>query len=192
MLPETGRKWPLSKYLNKAREWTMQISAGSGEESRQWPWDGNTGGAPVGQWRGQCDRTDQGPEAAEGQGRPVELVGHNYGFRFFSKWSGLSLEDSYYYLSMMLITLILSSAMLWHIIMMILTNGASQVMLVVKNLPDNSGDIRDMGSISGWGRVPGEGNGKPLQCSCLENPMDRGAWQAIVHGVAKSQVRLNN
>ena len=82
--------------------------------------------------------------------------------------------------------------MLWHIIMMILTNGASQVMLMVKNLPDNSGDIRDMGSISGWGRFPGEGNGKPLQCSCLENPMDRGAWQAIVHGVAKSQVRLNN
>ena len=102
------------------------------------------------------------------------------------------MEDSYYYLSMMLITLILSSAMLWHIIMMILTNGASQVMLMVKNLPDNSGDIRDMGSISGWGRFPGEGNGKPLQCSCLENPMDRGAWQAIVHGVAKSQVRLNN
>ena len=82
--------------------------------------------------------------------------------------------------------------MLWHIIMMILTNGASQVMLVVKNLPDNSGDIRDMGSISGWGRSPGEGNGKPLQCSCLENPMDRGAWQAIVHGVAKSQTRLND
>ena len=102
------------------------------------------------------------------------------------------MEDSYYYLSMMLITLILSSAMLWHIIMMILTNGASQVMLVVKNLPDNSGDIRDMGSISGWGRSPGEGNGKPLQCSCLENPMDRGAWQAIVHSVAKSQTRLND
>ena len=102
------------------------------------------------------------------------------------------MEDSYYYLSMMLITLILSSAMLWNIIMMILTNGASQVMLMVKNLPDNSGDIRDMGSISGWGRFPGEGNGKPLPCSCLENPMDRGAWQAIVHGVAKSQVRLNN
>ena len=89
----------------------------------------------------------------------------------------------------MLITLILSSAMLWHIIMIILTNGASQVMLVVKNLLYNSGDIRDMGSISGWGRSPGEGNGKPFQYSCLENPMDRGAWRATVHEVAKSQTR---
>ena len=45
----------------------------------------------------------------------------------------------------------------------------------------------DMGSIPGSGRSPGEGNGNPLQYSCLENPMDRGAWQATVHGVAKSQ-----
>ena len=44
-----------------------------------------------------------------------------------------------------------------------------------------------LGSIPGSGRAPAEGNGNPLQCSCLENPMDRGAWQAIVHGVAKSQ-----
>ena len=50
----------------------------------------------------------------------------------------------------------------------------------------------DGGSIPGWGRSPGEGNGNPLQYSCLENPMDRGAWQAIVHGVAKSRTRLNN
>ena len=44
----------------------------------------------------------------------------------------------------------------------------------------------DQGSVPGWGRSPGEGNGKPLQYSCLENPMDRGAWYATVHGVANS------
>ena len=59
--------------------------------------------------------------------------------------------------------------------------------LVVKNLPDN-GDIRDTGSIPGWGRSAGEGNGNPLQYSCLENPKDRGAWQATVHGVAQSDM----
>ena len=50
----------------------------------------------------------------------------------------------------------------------------------------------DPGSITGWGRSPGEGNGNPLQYSCLENSMDRGAWWATVHGVAKSQTRLND
>ena len=49
-----------------------------------------------------------------------------------------------------------------------------------------------LGSIPGLGRSPGEGNGNPLQYSCLENPMERGAWQATVHGVAKSQTRLND
>ena len=58
---------------------------------------------------------------------------------------------------------------------------------VVKNLPANTGDIKDTGSILGLGRSPGGGHGNPLQYSCLENPMDRGAWQAIVHRVAKSQ-----
>ena len=53
---------------------------------------------------------------------------------------------------------------------------------VVKNLPGNAGDS---GSIPGSGRFPGEGNGNPLQYSCLGNPMDRGAWQAMVHGVTK-------
>ena len=62
--------------------------------------------------------------------------------------------------------------------------------LVVKNLPASVGDIRDMGSIPGSGRSPGEGNGNPLQYSCLENPMDRGAWRATVHGVAQSQTQL--
>jgi len=47
---------------------------------------------------------------------------------------------------------------------------------VVKNLPANAGDIRDAGSMPGLGRSPGQGHGKPLQYSCLENPMDRGAW----------------
>ena len=50
----------------------------------------------------------------------------------------------------------------------------------------------DLGSIPGSGRTPGEGNGNPLQYYFLENPMDRGAWQVIVHGVAKSQTQLNN
>ena len=50
----------------------------------------------------------------------------------------------------------------------------------------------DTGSIPESGRLPGEGNGNPLQYSCLENPMDRGAWKAAVHGVAKSQTRLRD
>ena len=58
---------------------------------------------------------------------------------------------------------------------------------VVKNPPANAGDIRDADSIPGSGRSPGEGHGKPLQYSCLDNPMDREAWRATVHGVTKSQ-----
>ena len=64
------------------------------------------------------------------------------------------------------------------------TCGASQVALVIKNLLDNAGDL---GSIPGLGRYPEGRHGNPLQYSCLENPMDRGAWQATVHGFAKSQ-----
>ena len=63
----------------------------------------------------------------------------------------------------------------------------SKVVLVVKNPPVNAGDIRDLDSIPGSRRSPGGGHGNPLQCSCLENPMDKGACQAIVHRVAKSQ-----
>ena len=63
---------------------------------------------------------------------------------------------------------------------------ASQVSLVVKNLPANAGDIRDAGSILQLGRSPGGGHGNPLQCSYLDNPMDREAWWAKVHGIAKS------
>ena len=58
---------------------------------------------------------------------------------------------------------------------------------VVKNLPANSGNSRNVSLISGSGRSPGEGNGNPLQYSRMENSMDRGTWQATVHGVAKSQ-----
>ena len=68
--------------------------------------------------------------------------------------------------------------------------GASQVALVVKNLPVKAGDIKDAGSIPGSERSPGGGHGNPLQHSCLENAMDSGAWQAIVHGVAKSWTQL--
>ena len=66
----------------------------------------------------------------------------------------------------------------------------SQVALVVNNPPVNTGDAGDVGSIPGSGRSSGEGNGNPLQYSCLENPMDREAWQTIVHGVANSQTQL--
>ena len=69
----------------------------------------------------------------------------------------------------------------------VLIQWASQVASVVKNPPANAGDIRVMGSIPESGRSPGEGNGNPLQYSCLQNPMDRGAWQTTVHAVAKSQ-----
>ena len=61
--------------------------------------------------------------------------------------------------------------------------------LVVKNPP---ADARDAGSIPGSGRSPGEGNANPLQYSCLENPMDRGAWWATVHGAAKNWIQLDD
>ena len=67
---------------------------------------------------------------------------------------------------------------------------AFQVALAVKNLPANAGDVRDTGSIPASGRSPGEGHGNSLQCSCLENPMDRRAWRAVAHRVSQSQTRL--
>ena len=66
----------------------------------------------------------------------------------------------------------------------------NQVVLVVKNPPVNAGNIRDVGSIPGLGRFPGGEHGNLLQYSCLENPMDRGAWRTTVHGVAKSHTQL--
>ena len=67
-----------------------------------------------------------------------------------------------------------------------------QVVLVVKNLPANSGDVRVVGLIPGFGRSPGGGHGNPLQYSCLENLMDRGAWWAIVHRFAQSRTWLSD
>ena len=64
--------------------------------------------------------------------------------------------------------------------------------LAVKNPPARAGEVRDPGSIPGWGRSPGHGNGNPLQYSCVKNSMDRGAWQAIGYGVIKSPTRLSN
>ena len=67
--------------------------------------------------------------------------------------------------------------------------GGSVVKNMPKYLPANTGDT---GSVLGWGRSPGEGNGNPLQYSCLGNPTDRGAWQTAVHGVSKSQTEFNS
>ena len=65
---------------------------------------------------------------------------------------------------------------------------SSEVAPVVENLPADTGNARDAGSIPRFRRSPGEGLGNPLQYPCLENPMDRGAWQATVHGAAKSDM----
>ena len=67
---------------------------------------------------------------------------------------------------------------------------ASQLALVVKNPPATAGNVRDVGSIPELGRSPGERHGNPLWYSCLENPMDRGAWWAMVYRVTKSQTQL--
>ena len=69
---------------------------------------------------------------------------------------------------------------------------ASQVSLVVKNLPVSAGDIRDVGSIPGSARSLGGGHGNPLQCSCLKNRMDRGAWRTTAHGMTKSKTQLRD
>ena len=63
---------------------------------------------------------------------------------------------------------------------------------MVKTPPANAGYTRDVGSIPGWGRSPGEENGNPLQYTCLENSMDRGAWWATVKGATESQTRQGN
>ena len=67
---------------------------------------------------------------------------------------------------------------------------ASRVALMVRNLPANAGDVRDVVSVPAWGRSPGERYGDPLQYSCLENCMDRGACRATVHGVTKNQTPM--
>ena len=65
-------------------------------------------------------------------------------------------------------------------------------MALVKNLATNAGDLRDASSIPRLGRFSGKGRDNPLQYSCLENPMDRGAWKATVHRVAQSQTQLKH
>ena len=62
------------------------------------------------------------------------------------------------------------------------------MVLAVKNLPANAGDVRDVGSVPGLGRSPGGGHGNPIQNSSLENPKDRGAWRAMVHRIAESDM----
>ena len=75
---------------------------------------------------------------------------------------------------------------------MSLSLGLPQVLLAVKNLPANAVDVRVKGLILGLGRSPGEGNGNPLQYSCLENPMDRGAWRATIIGSQRVGHDRNN
>ena len=78
----------------------------------------------------------------------------------------------------------------WHSGLGIGLLEALQLAVVVKNPPANAGDVREEGSTPGSGRSPGGGHGNPLQYSCLENPKDRGAWQARVHRLANSWTRL--
>ena len=102
----------------------------------------------------------------------------------FLPWAGFPLYQDPSFFWIPGIVLIIKAAMITAIIIKpyIRIVGASLNGSMGKNLPANLGDA---GSISGPGRSPGEGNEYPFQYSCLENPMDRGAWQAIVHGVAK-------
>ena len=100
-----------------------------------------------------------------------------------------------YYLNLALISECLSKIRIWPnfiyrcLIGDVCSSGES--ILFMLYLPDNAGGIGDVGSVPGSGRSPGEGNGNPLQYSCLENFMDRGAWLATVHGVTRSQTQLS-
>ena len=80
--------------------------------------------------------------------------------------------------------------MMFTIILRILQWENMHVEILVKNLAASVGDLRDAGSVPGLGRSSGGGHGNPFQYSCLQNPMDRRAWWAMVHRVAKSQTRL--
>ena len=90
----------------------------------------------------------------------------------------------------MFTTLIAQGITLYEFQNIVNTIQASQVALVVKNLLANAGDIRDASLIPGWERSPGGKHSNPLQHSCLENLLGRGAWQATVHRVTKSQTQL--
>ena len=67
-----------------------------------------------------------------------------------------------------------------------------QASLLVQTVKESAYNAGDLGSIPGLGRSPGEGKGNPLECSCLENSMDRGAWRSTVHGAAKSRIQLSD
>jgi len=82
-----------------------------------------------------------------------------------------------------------TSEPLWHGILLMVSILVNSSPDAVKTPPANAGDA---GSIPGWGRFPVGGNGNPLQYSCLENPMDRGAWRTRVHGVMKSWTQLSD
>ena len=110
----------------------------------------------------------------------LSLRSPNHFFLFLPSWHDLLLNNPF--MSPAAPSLLISKA-LW---------SAFQVALVIKNPPANAGDVGDPGSIPGSGRSPGEGNGKPLQYSCLKNPMDRGVWRATVHGAAKSRTQLSD
>ena len=96
----------------------------------------------------------------------------------------------YFYISWVSTAYVWEEGTLPHKEWLSVGNRASQVALAVKNLPANAGNIRDVGPIPGSERSPGEGHGNPLQYSCLGNPMDRGAWRAIAHKVAKSWIQV--
>ena len=83
----------------------------------------------------------------------------------------------------------LTLSVIFNFQLLVLFQGSSQVALLVRNLPANAGDVKDAGSIPGLERSSAGGHGNTLQYSCLENLMDRGAWWATGHGVAKSQTQ---
>ena len=98
------------------------------------------------------------------------------------------------YLNLALISEYLSKIRIWASFILYLIGdvcSSGESILYTLYLPANAGDVGDVGSIPGSGRSPGEGNGNPLQYSCLENSMDRGAWWATVHGVTKSWTWLS-
>ena len=83
-----------------------------------------------------------------------------------------------------------SCVLLSYLLIVLLSFRASQMAQQIKNPPAMQEMQADMGSIPGWGRFPGEEHGEPLLYSCLENPMDRGAWWVTVHRVTKSQTQI--
>ena len=140
-------------------------------------------------WRGQADPGDVRGVEWSGLGvlwgtgclewRPVSLLGDQIEVALFTEKGKLVWRQGCW--------LWFSTCSLWGSSG---TSRASQVALMVKNLSTNAGDIRDMDSILGSGRSPGGGHSHPLQCSRLENPLDRGAWRALVLGVVKNWTLL--